>query len=110
MEIIPDGMEDNEENGVLDVACCLVCIRPNRGGRSGHSVWFWWEMSKVRISELDDEYHVTTGDLSNGWKWMVDCIMPDFEDLDFEAQSLSIEDFEDGEDEDELTILWDFDA
>jgi len=44
--------------------------------------------------------------------WMVDCIMPDFEDLDFETQSLSIEDFgaEDSEGDDDFTIFWDFDA
>jgi hypothetical protein len=36
-------------------------------------------------------------------RWMVDCIIPDFEDLDFETDSLSIDEFGEGDD-DELTI------
>ena len=44
-------------------------------------------------------------------QWMVDCVIPDFEDLDFETDSLSIEEFggeEGGEgDDDDLTIYWD---
>ena len=53
-------------------------------------------------------------------RWLVDCISPDFEDLDFEAESLSIEDFmddvyddddEDDDDEggeyDDITIFLD---
>ena len=121
-----DNVED-ENDGISDVACCLVCIRPNRKGRKQYPVWFWWEMSLVPHDDDDDndldmEDGLATTSLTattnisesdndrRGKKWMVDCIMPDFDDLDFETQSLSIEDFgdEDG-DEDELTIYWDFD-
>ena len=59
------------------------------------------------MSEVDD------GD-DGAPRWMVDCVMPDFEDLDFEAESLSIEKFGEGGDDDsdegELTIYWDFEA
>ena len=54
-------------------------------------------------------------------RWLVDCISPDFEDLDFETESLlSIEDFmnddsEDGDDDDDedgeyddITIFLDY--
>jgi len=105
-----DGVES--ESGMLDdhgnVVCCLVCIRPNGKARKKYPVWFWWEMSKMgQKMELEEEEDTMTRN-----EWMVDSIMPDFEDLDFETESLSIEDFleeEDGDDGDDLTIYWDFD-
>jgi len=70
----------------------------------------------------DDDVIIMGGDAKPndggvGWKgcrWMVECIMPDFDDLDFETESLSIENFggeegDEDEDEDEITIYWDFD-
>ena len=143
LEIKPDGEFDktsfvsksnsddvendgDEDDTILDVSCCLVCIRPNRKGRKHYPVWFWWEMSLVPIDVDDDDDDIedglattspTTTNISKSdnrrkeKKWMVDCIMPDFDDLDFETQALSIEDFGDESDgdEDELTIYWDFD-
>jgi len=106
LEVTPDGgvlsnSFKTDDDEILDVTCILVCIRPNRKARRRYPVWFFWEMSLVQTSSSEDDP-----------KWMVDCIMPDFEDLDFEAESLSIEAFgdEDGDDEDEVTIYWDFDA
>mmetsp|Transcript_26162 Transcript_26162/g.45542 ORF Transcript_26162/g.45542 Transcript_26162/m.45542 type:complete len:93 (-) Transcript_26162:50-328(-) len=62
-------------------------------------------------SLVGDKMNGTTSNDGGGRKWMVDCIMPDFEDLDFEMESLSIDDFDgkDGDDGDELTIYWDSD-
>ncbi len=149
-----DGVEDEEddedEDGIVkDVACCLVCIRPNRKSRNkGHPVWFWWEMSLIEMpaAPVDEDFghgddlvssttalslSVASAGGSSGsssssssrsststTRWMVDCIQPDFEDLDFETESLSIDNFlegeedkEEGDDDDddgELTIYWDF--
>jgi hypothetical protein len=136
--------EDNEEDSIVkDVACCLVCIRPNRTSRNkGHPVWFWWEMSLIEmnistptsiaedVGYNGDLLSMTASSSSLGLagtstdtdtitRWMVDCIQPDFEDLDFETEALSIENFlddtdaddeegEDDDDGDELTIYWDF--
>lgn len=130
MEVIPPDSWDG--SGKVDnVACCLVCIRPGRMARRRYPVWFWWEMSKMEEEEYDATTTNANDDITNsvsslvslgdrsisttsdggGSKWMVDCIMPDFEDLDFEAESLSIDDFdgEDDEDDGELTIYWDSD-
>jgi hypothetical protein len=171
------GREEGDEDDarILNVACCLVCIRPNKKARSIHPVWFWWEMSLVEetitttatpiayddAAERDgdgslmyDDFDVggtnkiagaassaastTAGGVFDGddvdgggdealrggrrrrARWLVDCISPDFEDLDFEAESLSIEDFmddvyddddEDDDDEggeyDDITIFLD---
>jgi hypothetical protein len=191
-----EGMIDNINGKVLNVACCLVCIRPNKKARSTYPVWFWWEMSLVEeegvnssITSADDEWigksfelQTTTastidvvGGNNNNYnmnnsvgndnnnivydyddfasstitaisndelivddttqsqqqqqqqqsrtsaRWLVDCISPDFEDLDFETESLlSIEDFmnddsEDGDDDDDedgeyddITIFLDY--
>jgi len=100
LELRPDSgfdklsiQEEEEEDQILDVALCLVCIRPNRKARRPFPVWYWWEMSLHRVDDTQ--------------KWLVDCIMPDFDDLDFESKALSIDDFMDDDDEDELTIYWD---
>mmetsp|Transcript_19873 Transcript_19873/g.32575 ORF Transcript_19873/g.32575 Transcript_19873/m.32575 type:complete len:215 (-) Transcript_19873:39-683(-) len=100
LEVIPDGMfhEDDTERDNYDSALCLVCIRPNREMNKKHPVWFWWELSR----NIDDEDEEDVGE-----QWMVDCIIPDFEDLDFETDALSIEEFGEGDDDDELTIFWD---
>lgn len=46
-----DEDDDSDEAIVKDVACCLVCIRPNRKSRNkGRPVWFWWEMSLIEMS------------------------------------------------------------
>lgn len=101
LEVIPDGMfhEDDTERKNYDTALCLVCIRPNRELKKNHPVWFWWELSR----NIDDEDEAEVV----GEQWMVDCIIPDFEDLDFETDALSIEEFGEGDDDDELTIFWD---
>ncbi|KAK1741572.1 hypothetical protein QTG54_008050 [Skeletonema marinoi] len=100
LEVIPDGMfhEDDTERENYDTALCLVCIRPNKEVKKNHPVWFWWELSR----NIDDEDEEDVGE-----QWMVDCIIPDFEDLDFETDSLTIEEFGEGDDDDELTIYWD---
>jgi len=102
LELRPDSgfdklsiQEEEEEDQILDVALCLVCIRPNRKARRPFPVWYWWEMSLHRDTDSKKE------------QWLVDCIMPDFDDLDFESKALSIDDFMDDDDEDELTIYWD---
>ena len=101
--------EDDDEDRILDVALFLVCIRPNIKARRKYPIWFWWEMSLVpdKDSIIDA---ITTNSNPTG-KWMVDCIIPDFDDLDFETESLSIEDFgdidDDDDDGDSLTIYLD---
>ena len=94
---------DSDEANVKDVACCLVCIRPNRKSRNkGHPVWFWWEMSLIEmsrtqilisksISEDDDDLFASvasspsievageSSETDTITLWMVDCIQPDFE-------------------------------
>ena len=67
--------------------------------------------SKAITTTSPTTTNISKSDNRKEKKWMVDCIMPDFDDLDFETQALSIEDFgDDGDgDEDELTIYWDFD-
>ncbi|KAL9180829.1 hypothetical protein ACHAXT_011282 [Thalassiosira profunda] len=116
LEIKPEGIP-NEESGIVDVACCLVRIRPGIGARREFPVWFWWEVTK--LTEEVAREGVTEGSIDaisgqspkgGGGRWMVDCIVPDFDDLDFETESLSIENFmEEGDDgdDDELTIYWD---
>jgi hypothetical protein len=120
LEVIPDGYmfqdekedEEQRKKNYYDTALCLVCIRPNRNEllslegddekkKQHHSVWFWWELSRT-VDDNDE-------DNENEERWMVDCIIPDFEDLDFETDSLSIDEFGEGDDDDddELTIYWD---
>ena len=105
-----DGDEDNDEDRILDVALCLVCIRPNCKARRKYPVWFWWEMSLIsdKDSIIDAAITTTTNSNPTG-RWKVDCIIPDFDDLDFETESLSIEDFGDIDDDDgdSLTIYLD---
>jgi hypothetical protein len=112
LEVLPDAfMEDEESN---DTSLCLVCIRPNRELEKCNSVWFWWELSRHKMIENGDDA-TTTGEEEEDsndnemMQWMVDCVIPDFEDLDFETDSLSIEEFggEEGGDDDDLTIYWD---
>ena len=182
-----EGMIDNNNGKVLNVACCLVCIRPNKKARSTYPVWFWWEMSLVEDAVVDSSTPITTISADDEWigksfgqqtttatvevggnnnksnsvgndnnivydyddfasstitaiskdesvdatttqqrqlqsstsaRWLVDCISPDFDDLDFETESLSsIEDFmddDDGDDDDEggdyddITIFLDY--
>ena len=104
--------DDDESN---DTSLCLVCIRPNRKLEKCNSVWFWWELSRHKMIEEgendNNDASTTEEEDSNNnemMQWMVDCVIPDFEDLDFETDSLSIEEFggEEGDDDD-LTIYWD---
>ncbi|KAL7448340.1 hypothetical protein ACHAWC_000546 [Mediolabrus comicus] len=122
LEVLPDAfMEDEESN---DTSLCLVCIRPNRKLEKCNSVWFWWELSRHKMIDEEnngddtendnDNDATTTGEEEDSndnemMQWMVDCVIPDFEDLDFETDSLSIEEFggEEGGDDDDLTIYWD---
>ena len=69
-------------------------------------------MSKQYVdTETSQNDDATTSDgKEEETMWRVDCVIPDFEDLDFETESLSIKDFDDDDgDEDELTIYWDMD-
>lgn len=151
-EGLDEGIDEEEDDAdddsrILNVACCLVCIRPNKKARSKHPVWFWWEMSLVEdlstMPNVDtwieqsfggDTYadgtnssdrtgsvmyndcdgitaigsasssSIVTSTMSPPKmraRWLVDCISPDFEDLDFEAESLSIENFMDEDDDDD---------
>eukprot|EP00581_Thalassiosira_minuscula_P015954 CAMPEP_0183721952 /NCGR_PEP_ID=MMETSP0737-20130205/14052_1 /TAXON_ID=385413 /ORGANISM="Thalassiosira miniscula, Strain CCMP1093" /LENGTH=274 /DNA_ID=CAMNT_0025952023 /DNA_START=95 /DNA_END=919 /DNA_ORIENTATION=- len=122
------GENESSSRGIIEknmtVACILVCLRPHRKARRKYPVWFWWEMSKKLEDDTtnnnndDDRIGIndttTTKNDNDSSKWMVDCIMPDFEDLDFETESLSIEQFGGGggeeDNDDELTIYWDFDG
>ncbi len=104
-----DEDDDSDEAIVKDVACCLVCIRPNRKSRNkGHPVWFWWEMSLIEMTRTqilmsrsisedvgyDDDLFAsgsaitasssmevagTSSETDTITRWMVDCIQPDFE-------------------------------
>ena len=107
MEVRPDaGVPVGADDDDVEVAACLVRIRPNRDSRRDFPVWFWWEVSRVVDDETDEEGYGEA-------RWMVDCIVPDFDDLDFETESLTIENFlgegDDDGDDDELTIYLDFD-
>ncbi|KAL7534208.1 hypothetical protein ACHAWF_004754 [Thalassiosira exigua] len=106
--IVGGGMEDGKREGdalgyslsgspILDAAIFLVRIRPHPKARRIYPVWFWWEVSKQRAEDAESE------------RWMVDCVVPDFDDLDFETESLSIEELGEEGDDDEIAILWDFD-
>jgi hypothetical protein len=124
LEVLPDAFMEDDGEESNDTSLCLVCIRPNRTLEKCHSVWFWWELSRHKMivegeNDNDDDATTTTGkeeeEDSNDnemMQWMVDCVIPDFEDLDFETDSLSIEEFGGGEggeggDDDDLTIYWD---
>lgn len=90
-----EGEEEEDDDAIVkDVACCLVCIRPNRKSRNkGHQVWFWWEMSLIEMSTThDDDLFASVSSSTSSMdmtsaregtgtitKWMVDCIQPDFE-------------------------------
>ena len=52
-----DKYEDDDEEERSEVACLLVCIRPNKDARHNFPVWFWWELSKVIIMEDDENYN-----------------------------------------------------
>ena len=101
LEVTPNDLSEEamEESGVFGASTVLVYLRPSPTARRIFPVYFWWELSK-QIDENDGQA-----------RWMVDCILPDFEDLDFETESLSIEQFadDDDDDDDELTIFWDMD-
>lgn len=105
LEVVPGDVPVNDEREDPRLVSCLVCVRPNGKARRRYPVWFWWEMSKVE--EGSDEGASEGGDAG---KWMVDCIMPDFEDLDFETEQLSIVNFMEEEDGDGDEVIYlDFD-
>ena len=103
LEVLPDGATASRE-GTHDVACCLVCIRPNRKAKKRCPVWFWWELSKQDLEEGEEVGVVGKG---GAGEWVVDCVMPDFDDLEFETESLSIQEFDDDDDDGEVTFFWD---
>ena len=83
-------------------SCYLVCIKPGKHAKSQYPVWFWWEVSKHILNEDES--------LDGDGEWRVDCVMPDFEDLDFEAENLAeyLGDEEEDEDFDGFTFYMDF--
>jgi hypothetical protein len=83
LETIPDGTSDEDEGGRTEAACYLVCIKPGKGAQSRYPVWFWWEVSRHYFDEEELEDEDAEGE------WRVDCVMPDFDDLEFEAESLA---------------------
>ncbi len=105
LEILPD---DAPRDGTHESACYLVCIRPNRSARKSYPVWFWWELSRHQQTSGKD------GDKEGLFacgEWRVDSVAPDFEDLDFEAESLAMfvdEGEEDDDDDDGMTFYMDF--
>lgn len=79
LETIPDTPDKGES---IQAACYLVCIKPGKDAPTQYPVWFWWETSRHYLNdeELDDENYEG--------EWKVDCVVPDFEDLEFETESL----------------------
>ncbi|KAL7512423.1 hypothetical protein ACHAXN_009394 [Cyclotella atomus] len=105
LETIQDvDPNQKEEDGSIraEAACYLVCVKPGAGAESRYPVWFWWEVSRHYFEEeeeLEDEDVVG--------EWRVDCVMPDFEDLEFEAESL-VQFFEEDEEEGGPDFFMDF--
>jgi hypothetical protein len=103
LETIPDTPKNGD--GLIQAACYLVYIKPGKDAASPYPVWFWWEVSRHFLEDDD-----LNDDEAEG-EWKVDCIMPDFDDLDFEAESLAqdLSDNEDDEDEEDgFTFFMDF--
>ncbi|KAL7469986.1 hypothetical protein ACHAXS_010242 [Conticribra weissflogii] len=69
-----------------------------------------WQSQKQQTYSID-ENDSNNSSTENRGEWRVDCVVPDFEDLEFEAEVMSIEDFgmgDDDDDDDEDTIYLDF--
>ena len=79
LETLPDTPK-KDQGDIIQAACYLVCVKPGIHAPSHYPVWFWWETSR-HLEDLDD------GEAEGEWK--VDCVMPDFDDLEFEAESLA---------------------
>lgn len=102
LETLPDTPQKREGRGIV-AACYLVCIKPGKHAKSQYPVWFWWEVSK--------HYEDDGTSLDGNGEWKVDCVMPDFEDLDFEAENLADyigDEEEEDEDFDGFTFYLDF--
>jgi hypothetical protein len=113
LETIPDTANKDEDEMRMHAACYLVCIKPGKHTSKQIPVWFWWEVSR---HFLEDENGEPIGDEDEG-EWRVDCVMPDFDDLDFEAESLAQylgdgdedeDDDDDDDDEDGIGFYFDF--
>lgn len=105
LAVSDDGGGRTTAAAAAHARCLLVRIRPGATARRRHPVWFWWEVSRGAMP----------GDPDGGAGWRVDCVMPDFDDLEFEAEALSLEEFgeefdEDDDGDDELSIFWDFEV
>ncbi|KAL3793213.1 hypothetical protein HJC23_000755 [Cyclotella cryptica] len=107
MEVLPDKPKGGQNEGT-QAACYLVCIKPGKNARKRYPVWFWWEVSRHFLEDEDGD--LVDNDVEGEWR--VDCVMPDFEDLDFEAESLAQylgdEEEEDDDDFDGMTFYLDF--
>ncbi|KAL7515790.1 hypothetical protein ACHAWX_000867 [Stephanocyclus meneghinianus] len=107
MEVLPDKPKGGQDEGT-QAACYLVCIKPGKNARKRYPVWFWWEVSR-HFFEEDEEGDLVDDDAEG--EWMVDCVMPDFEDFDFEAESLAQylgDEEEDDDNPDGMTFYLDF--
>eukprot|EP00956_Cyclotella_meneghiniana_P000847 scaffold966_cov47-Cyclotella_meneghiniana.AAC.4 len=93
LETLPDTPHKHE--GRISAACYLVCIKPGRHAVTRYPVWFWWEVSKHYL-DVDEDGKL----LNDDGEWKVDCVMPDFDDLNFEAESL-VDYLDDDDDDDE---------
>ena len=103
LEKLPDTPRKHE--GMISAACYLVCIKPGKHAVTRHPVWFWWEVSKHYL-DVDEDGKL----LDDEGEWKVDCVMPDFDDLNFEAESLAdYLDDDEGEDLDGPSFFMDFD-
>jgi hypothetical protein len=75
------------------VICCLVRIVPSKKGKEKSRIiqqpclQYWWELSKQYQDGPFDGC------------WMIDSILPDFEDMEFDVQDLVVEEDDDDHDD-----------
>lgn len=98
LETLPETPEKGEG---IQAACYLVCIKPGKDAPSHYPVWFWWETSRHYLKEEDLEDDDVDGE------WFVDCIIPDFDDLEFDTESL-VQMLADDDDGDSPAFFMDF--
>jgi len=100
-DVDDDGGSRNMTMVKGDVICLLVCIIPGRTSRKPKRtpMWYWWELSKQEGIVGWEEH---------AGEWMVDGIMPDFEDLDADSEIIFAGGDEDDDDDSEEVIYLDW--
>jgi hypothetical protein len=88
-----------------DCVCCLVRIVPGRGNKKKSSttglLYYWWELSKQQYDDDDDDDDDDENSANNGC-YMIDSVIPDFEDTEVDARDFEDDDDDGGDDDDFL--------